>query len=380
MKNQLLYFALVFMMFSSCSKKSYTALYQDHTTMASNATPYFLSKNLLRVEVIYTLNEPRAYRNGIDQALTSSTTKLTIEDPIKITNILVPDQSHTFVLTGNQIPDALFVDAESQTNPQVEGETISLPSEIIAYKGPYASASLTDTSLEAEAYRSVLEIMNNISEIKTQKDIDLTLKIVSFYKSQIKVLNEDFKPYIKKSKVKYTTIIDPTTLYTEAGFWSKTVENTIYHTINPKHIFENVEFLNDALTLQFPQVEVSSLPQFVTEQGVEGVVYRIPAAVDFTLSLKDVFVESDSLSLAQLGSTEVLSVKDLESYEDAPAILFKAEHVEGTQNFQEKIENLEFQFNDNIENSQQVLRKEYEDKLVTIDLLLKRLQERKTEL
>ncbi|QXP78485.1 MULTISPECIES: hypothetical protein [Winogradskyella] len=380
MKNTLLYFTLILGLFSSCSKKSYTALYKEGSTLTANETQYHLSKNLLKLEVIYTLNEPRVSINGIDQALTSSSTKVTIEDPIKITKLLVADQSQTFVVTGKQLSETSFVNTGINGKNSIQKQTISIPSSEIMARNTLPVASLTDSNIEAEAYSAILEMNDKLDKITTKDEAELALNLISFYKSQFKMLNEDFKPYVKKSKIKYTVIIDPTALYSEENRWSNTKDDKIYHTIYPKHIFESKGVLKDILTLEIPKPEASLASQLEIEEGIEGVVYRSPSTVNFTLSLKDVFVASDSLALAQSGTVKTISIKDLENNEGVAIQLFKSKNLENTQEFQEKIEPLDFDYNDTIESSQEVIKSEYKEKLKHIDLLINKLQERQAEL
>ncbi|MGJ8549355.1 hypothetical protein [Winogradskyella wichelsiae] len=377
MKNTLLYFVLMLSLLSSCSKKSYTALYKEGSTLTPNETKYHLSKNLLKLEVIYTLNEPRVLKNGIDQALTSSSTKVTIEDPIKITKLLVADQSQTFVVTGKQLSETSFVNTGINGKNSIQEQTISIPSSEIMARNTLPAASLTDSSIEAEAYSAILEMNDKLNKVTTKDQAELALNLISFYKSQFKMLNEDFKPYVKKSKIKYTVIIDPTALYSEENRWSNINDDKIYHTIYPKHIFENKGVLKDILTLEIPKPEALSTPPL---ENKEGIIYRSPSTVNFTLSLKDVFIASDSLALAQSGTVKTISIKDLENAEGVAVLLFKSNKSKSTQGFQEKIEPLDFDYNETIENSQEVIKSEYEEKLKNIDLLINKLQERQAEL
>ncbi|WP_458627047.1 hypothetical protein [Winogradskyella sp. PC D3.3] len=380
MKNQLSYFVLLFVLLSSCGKKTYTALYQGDGTIITDKTQYQLSKTLLKLDVIYTVNEPRVFKNGVDQALTTSTTKITIEDPIKMTKLLVADPSQTFVTTGHLLPEALFVNAAAHAKSHVEGETISVPSEPITTNETLRLASLTDSSIEAEAYASVLKMKDNIDKVTTKEDAELALNIVFFYKSQFTMINEDFKPYVKKTKLKYTIIIDPTELYSEEGRWSNTQDHSIFHTIYPKHIFKNRGILNTILTLEFPKPEVSLLPELENKATVEGVVYRLPSKANFTVALNDTFVASDALGLAQLGAVKMVSLKDLEKMEGAPAMFFKPNAKDDILKFEEKLVELDFDSSATIEASQMAIKSAYAEKLKNIDLLIESLQERKNEL
>jgi len=126
LKNQYSYFVLLLVILSSCSSKTYTALYQESDISVSNQTPYYLPKNLLQLEVIYTLNEPRVEKNRIDLPLSTSNTKITIEDPIQVTNLLAPDTSRKFVITGKQLTNSQFINGNSLQKNTYKEETTTI--------------------------------------------------------------------------------------------------------------------------------------------------------------------------------------------------------------------------------------------------------------
>ncbi|RCW92456.1 hypothetical protein [Winogradskyella arenosi] len=378
MKHQLYVFVLLCFTLSSCSQKTYTRLLREQTVTTSEETPYFLPKHVLKLELTYTLNEPRVLKNGIDLALTSSSTKITIEDPIIVTPILVADTSKTFIASGKALPESVFFNPDEKTNGQEK--ILRIPStKMKAYNG-LPSASLTDSSIEVEAYSAVLELMENIDKISNKDEADMALKLISFYKSQFTLLNENFKPYLKKSKLKYTVIIDPTALYSEEGRWSNIAGNKMYHTIFPKHIFKGKGNLSEQLTFEFSQPEPSERPQFINEQPIEGIVYRTPAEANFKFAVETVFEEFRDLELAQFGASKTISIKALEKGEDMPVVLFKSEDVEKNRNFETKVEALDFDSAKIMEISQEEIKREYEEKLKFIGLLIKKVQARKAEL
>lgn len=380
MKNKIPYFVLLLLILTSCSKKNYTALYQEGNAIQSKNTLYYLSKNLLKLEVIYTLNEPRVSKNGIDEALPTSTTKITIEDPIEITKLWVPDPSKTFIITGKTLSDDFFVNGGAQATQSIQGEKMRIALEKNRDVESLPSTSFSYSNIEAEAYSAVLEMNDNIEKVTTKKEAGLALSIMSFYRSQFRMLNEDFKPYVKKSKLKYTIIIDPTALYSKEGHWSEIKSNRIYHTIFPKHIFKNKELLNTNIILEFPKPEVLLPHPLENGTAVEGLVYRNEPKVDFALKLNDSLVTSNSLRLAQLGAYQTISVKDFDKRVGTSVMIFKSNGLNKGLEFEEKIEPLDFDATESIEASQKAIKQAYEEKLKAINLLIKRLQERKNEL
>ncbi|WP_299779020.1 hypothetical protein [uncultured Formosa sp.] len=386
MKNNILYFALLLVILSSCSRKSYTALYHEDAVLEQNETTYNLSKNLLKLEIIYTLNEPRVLKNGVDEELTTSNTKITVEDPIKITKLLVADPSQTFVLKGKQLSDEYFVNPDSYDNT-ISSETIS--DVIVAQdnEDSVLSSSLTDSNKEAKAYGAVIEISDNISKIQTKIDAKFTLDLVSFYKSQFTTVNDDFKPYVKKSKVKYTVVIDPSAIDSTVGNWANVSANKILHTIYPKHIFKDNMELMDTITLETSNINAFKHPLLANQESIEGIVYRMPSSEHLNVKINNQVLKGESLLLAQFGNLETISVTDLKKNVNPNVILFKSKTVQNaiaknakTASINDSVEQLDFDSNETVEASQETIRNEYEKKLKHIDLLINKLQERQAEL
>lgn len=384
MKTNFLYVVLLLVMLSSCSRKSYTTLYHKNTPFEPKDTKYYLPKNVLKFEVIYTLNEPRVQKGAIDEALSTSSTKVTIEDPIVITKLLVADESKTFLITGKQLSEASFVNVDNDENDRILEETLNISLEKNEAVTGQKFSSFTDSSVEAEAYSAVLEIKNNISKIKTKEENKLTLNIVSFYKSQFKSLNEDFQPYIKKHKVKYTVIIDPSELYSKDGNWSNIEGDKIYHTIFPEHVFKEKGILNDVITVKVTKPDVPLLEGLENHGSIDGIVYRTSSASSIEILLNDYSLSKDTLALAQLGQFKTVSAKKLQKEKMKSVVLFKSEDSENTTNtttiFKEKVEPLAFDSSEIMAVSQKAIQVEYKEKLKNIDLLLKKLKEREAEL
>src|SRR5690606_30236861 len=126
-----------------------------------------------------------------DLALTSSSTKITVENPISVTKLLVADETKTYVVTGKQLPESAFLNNGTNGVPHIEGKTFQIPATKIKVYNELPPASLTDSSIEAEAYNAVTELKENIPKITTKDEADMALKLVRFYKGQFKMLNED---------------------------------------------------------------------------------------------------------------------------------------------------------------------------------------------
>ncbi|SFJ32030.1 hypothetical protein [Olleya namhaensis] len=378
MKKPIFFFALLLVLLMSCNQKSYTVMHADTSVLTGDEVAYHLSKDLLKLEIIYTLNEPKLYKTSANHPLISNNAKVTIEDPIKITKLLVADTSQTFFITGQKLSDAFFVNTGETAQNSIAKDTVIIDANHIK-KGNTLSF-LTDSNIEVGAYNSVLEIKNNISKITTKDEAEFTLELLHLYKKQSIRTGHDVKRYIKKTKLKYTVIIDPSQRYANQGHWSEIKNDKIYHTIAPDYLFGEQVTLNDVVTLEFPMPKTDSLPSVSTQKPLEGVVYRSLPAVNFTLSLNDTRVASDSLSLTQLGTLKTMSVKDLERSNEASVLLFKSTKQEKTFKTEEKMEQLEYDSSKAIEASQIAIKSEYKAKLNDIDALIKTIETRKSDL
>ncbi|QDO94499.1 hypothetical protein FNB79_11155 [Formosa sediminum] len=371
MKNLQLYFVLLLVILSSCSRKTYTALYQDNHLDSSKVTSYFLPKHVLKLEIVYTINEPRVVYKGIDQALTSSPTKVTIEDPILITKHIVADQSQAYILSGKQVADKYFKTEQNYEAKDVDTITV-FPIDKDTHTAA-SSVSLTDSSREEDAYAAVLEMLNNISKIQTKQDAVFTLDLVSFYKMQFTQINEDYKPYVKKNKVKYTVIVDPL------------IQNHEDYTIYPSHIFSDAMVLMDTVTIVFPKVKAIKANVFNAQDVVEGVAYRSLDTKPIHVKMNTDHLQTTASSYHQFETIKLISASDLKTKKNQDVILFDThiaplEFQEVLFNLHDTVEDLNFNKPQSITESQISIKKAYKEKLQKIDLLIKKLEERKAAL
>ncbi|REE08155.1 hypothetical protein DFQ09_10831 [Winogradskyella pacifica] len=383
MKNTLLFLVLTLVLCSSCNKKTYSALYHDNLVLEQNDTRYYLPKDLLKFEIIYTLNEPRYQKGDVDRVLKLQPTKITIEDPIVITKLSVPDTSKMFVITGKQLSETRFVsmDIDSE-NSALEKTTSTSVNHKDSKMHDYSA--LTTSRMETKMYDAVIELKNNIPEIVSKKEAERSLNTMSFYKSQFKILNEDFQPYIKQYKVKYTVVIDPLQLYYKDGNWSSIEGDNVYHSIFPEHIFVDKGDLNDIITVKVTQPKAALLDELVSEEPVEGIIYRNTSPLNIEVALNDSTLLTDTLALTQLETFKTISVKDFEAAEPTSVLLFKFKTSKTSTdiipNFLENTEPIDFNSSETIAESQIAIKKAYKEKLQNIDLLIEKLKERKAEL
>lgn len=226
----------------------------------------------------------------------------------------------------------------------------------------------------------MLELLNNIYKIKTKKDLEMTYNLVSFYKAKFKTLNNDFKPFIKKSKIKYTVVIDPAKLYTDEGKWSELKDNQLYHTIYPTHIFEENSVLLDTIKLATPKLQELKIPTSSNTNPTEGIIHLQPCSTLLTAKINDVKLDSKKLNIVQYGSIKRIAKDDLKATNKSFPVLFKINSTERIINDIENIEPIEFNSSQTTTESQIAIEKAYKEKLQNINLLLEKLKERKATL
>lgn len=383
MKNTLLYVVLILVLCSSCSKKTYSALYHDNLVLEPNDTKYYLPKNLLKLEIIYTLNEPRYQKGDVDRILKMQPTKITIEDPIVITKLSVPDTSRVFVIQGKQLSDAHFLGMELDSeNSALEKITNTSVKNKDSKTHDYSS--FTTSQIESKMYDAVIELKNKLPKIVSKKEAERSLKTMSFYKSQLKILNEDFQPYIKQYKVKYTVVIDPLQLYSEDGNWSSIEEDNIYHSIFPEHIFEDKGDLTDIVIVKITKPKRSSLDELLNEEPVEGIIYRNTSPLNIEITLNDRSISKDTLALTQSETFKAISVKRFETAEAKSIVLFKPKTstniADAIPDFLESVELLDFDSDKISEVSQTAIKNKYKEKLKKIDSFIESIKARKATL
>ncbi|WP_179335445.1 hypothetical protein [Winogradskyella costae] len=383
MKNTLFYLALILVLCSSCSKKTYSTLYNDNLVLEQNDTRYYLPKDLLKFEIIYTLNEPRYQKGDIDRVLKMQPTKITIEDPIVMRRLSVPDTSKMFVITGKQLSESFFVSMEGcQENPELEKTTSTSINKKDSNVHDYSS--FTTSRMETKMYDAVIELKNNMPEIVSKKEAERSLNTISFYKSQFKILNEDFQPYVKQYKVKYTVIIDPLQLYNKDGNWSSIEGDDVYHSIFPEHIFEGKGDLNDIVTVKVTQPKADLLDELVSEEPIEGIIYRNTSPLKIEIALNDNTLSNDTLALTQLETFKTISVKDFEATSLESVLLFRPKAfiniADTIPDFLEDVELLDFDSDKISEVSQIAIKNKYKEKLKSIDSLIESLKAHKATL
>jgi hypothetical protein len=356
MKIKLLYLGIIILTLTACSKSLHTSLYDENSTIKNNGVAYNLPMNLLKVEITYTVNEPRIIINGKDESLTpKEQTKITIEDPIIVSSLLVADKSKTYLIKSHGISKNFFLKSDvdiklsdngllSSIDSDIEdnsidfaenlivstvklAKSVTAPNFIPTLSGHLSSENFflnEDAVLDGKSYKAILDIQENILAIKKKEELELAIKKIEFYKNQIDWYQKNFKTYIKKSKVKYTIIVDPAKIYSKKGSWSLVENNKIYHNIFPAYIFPNGSILEDTITLELPKINSIPFDSLNGQNSIRGIVYRSPSNVNIDITSNGNLLANNSIYLAQFGRTSILTVDSKRGGKKKTSLIFSS--------------------------------------------------------
>jgi hypothetical protein len=326
---------------------------------------YNLPKNLLKVEVTYTVYEPRVMSNGVDSRA-GEPAMITMETPLTVSTIVVPDEEQAFVLKQDRFSDDLFITSTISSKLTNEGLLLAVDADVEDKTIEVGEALLISAAKIAKTVAAPIPLVPssdgdpNGKQAFSQADIDaqeayhdqLMAQIVQLQKNRVavtdkvklEVLNSQIaetqkllawhlernRTYQKKHEVKYTVIIDPQTKY--AGMEGVTTDTSqsadgalciIDHTIQPTHLFKELGPVSET-----PRVtlRISIAHDRITNSGAEdrkglvgkdkriaGIVTRTPWAANVELGIatadgKPAMIGNNVAYLPQLGDMTSLPV------------------------------------------------------------------------
>jgi hypothetical protein len=109
MKKRLILSSLILLSFFSCKTvelESYT--YDSENDFDKRGIIYSLPKNLIKVEIVYTMRQEFERINGVEIKSKEVIPDITIDKPINVSSILMPDKDYEFILTGERITNDFF--------------------------------------------------------------------------------------------------------------------------------------------------------------------------------------------------------------------------------------------------------------------------------
>lgn len=381
MKKSLFYIIIITILLISCNNKSiYTSFYNEDEFIKNRGVSYNLPKNLIKVEISYTLRENRKLKKGIDLP-TDSISKISIEDPILISTILIPDKEKTFVIKNEEISNYFFnksdidiklsdnglltsIDSDIQdksfdfaekivvstaklasTIANPSGQIFNIKEEDVASdnkdnsknednENSYVKESqsktknkkqLEDVNFKEQEYFNAIEwIQKSIITAKNKEEIDLAKSKLNFYLEQLDWYRKNNKNYQKITKLKYTILIDPMKTYNKDGNWSELIGNKIYHHIYPKHIFPQNSEINDTITIELPYKNFKSLDNLSNVDLIKGVLYRNPSSVNVDITSNGRLLANSSLFLAQFGDITILPLNAKKFGDNKTSVVFSS--------------------------------------------------------
>ncbi len=129
MKRLLFVFAIL--SFTHCKiieLESY--VYNPKTDFNKAGIVYNLPKNFLKVEIVYTVRQEFKKVNGVDIKQKGVEPDVSIDKPIKVSSILMPDEEYEFRLTGKRISNKFFTKSTLDFNLTQNGVLKSIDADI----------------------------------------------------------------------------------------------------------------------------------------------------------------------------------------------------------------------------------------------------------
>lgn len=346
----------------SCSVELKSIKYSE--SKISEGVVYNLPKNLVKIEVSYTVREPYELVNGVEKRMTNSEAIIAIEKPIKVISKLIADKSKSYVLTGDRITNNFFTKSTLDFNltqdgllkaidTDIDDESAEFGEKLIISTGNIAKTFVAPQSkiasqLNAELASLMTQIQTVQSGTEEANQINLrmeelisqlfTLNYDSKLLTQIVILNEEFlsnnnkdslniisskikhlqsqiewyqknnKTFYKSKDIKYTAVIDPFIEYNRDEVKTEKVGTKYSHKIKPKNIFPS-----SVPAKKIPEIKITLIDnkqgEFTVDDEVNGIVVRHPASTKVDLEVNDNLYGSEIIYLAQLGNISTIPIK-----------------------------------------------------------------------
>lgn len=360
-KESLAIILLVFVACSSCSSSLNSTLYE--TTENKEGIVYSLPKNLIKVEITYTVKTPYELVNGIEHKLNSGQ-KISIDKPINILSTLEPNEDEAYVLSGSRISNNFFTKSNLDLKLSKKGLLTGIEVEIDDQSTEFgenliiSGTNLAKTLIAptSQAASEIIKTMDSVNDLKTHKNIsdiekhfldletkklNIQLKNITYDTylfDEIRQLNQSYinnynkdsiaiikskithltsqlqyfqlrnKTFYKSKELKYTALIDPFKKYSSNEISTSIINGDTYnHKILPQHIFPK------NLTNNIPKIEIQLVKKNTASpklpSNVEGIVVRNSASTTINLKIDDALYGSEVVFLAQLGNISTIPVK-----------------------------------------------------------------------
>lgn len=300
MKNILL---LLFLFLVFGCNRTLTSLEYAPAT-ASKGIYYNLPKSVVKVEIDYTVKRDYNLVNGVKDYQGNS--YASIEAPVRISTIAVPDTSQRYILTYKKHNNNYFFDdnysVEVGADARLKAVNWETENVIPDIMGNLVSTGLNVFKTLTQAKGDSLKSLTNDGQ-----------ELIADYEAEIlrldgKILEEstksksDLKPLIKQQELLTLRVAKLKLLYKKGQKDSKKISQTVY--INLEKDYSNNPFIKKTTNGGLMQFEIDlksrfkgiteetfptvrfSLPKPTThENGTEGIRYRIPEQVTYNLDI-----------------------------------------------------------------------------------------------
>lgn len=293
------------------------------TGLADKGIPYMLPKSLLKLDITYTVREETTLKNGAEKL--AKNTRVTVEKPIKISQVFIPDSTKVLSLSADTVSDNAFL--ESALNYTFDGtgiiKSISADTKdnTLEAIGNAVSTGIKIASIAAvagadvpdavqplvvridELYRSIgaQAVNGNAKQLKESLDeIKLLESVISEYqKSNTKT--------VKESDVEYSIVIDID-------------KDCVTDSKNTRCTIAPNKLIHDLPAAVMPPVIVrlsltsddkkNSVLKIDSDTVYAGILYRLPKPVTMTIEANSsrTLVYRNTVFLPQYGQLYVANV------------------------------------------------------------------------
>lgn len=374
MKKILLSAFAIAVLFSSCSLSLESLKYVPENK--SEGIVYSLPKNLIKVEITYTVREAFELINGKESKIPTPPV-VTIDKPINVISTLVADPNNSFVLSGDRISNNFVLKSTLDFNltkdgilkgidTDIDDQSVEFGEQLIISSGNIAKTIISPQSqaltlltneinqisqqlLTANSDEQTMEnLQQNLQRLILQisllnYDTELAIKIrelneevfnnynkdsitvilskINHLENQLKAHQLNNKTFFKTTELKYTAVIDPFVKYNRDEIKTEEINNVFKHNIKAKSIFPN-DVLEASIPIATISLQNKAVENIEFSEKIEGIVVRHPASTKIDLEVDGNLYSSEIVSLAQLGNISTIPVKSKRAGKVKTALTF----------------------------------------------------------
>jgi hypothetical protein len=317
---------MVFLMLAICMQVSgctHSICTHVSTGISDKGIPYMLPKSLLKLDITYTVRDESTLEHSAEKL--NKITRVTVEKPIKISQVFVPDNSKVLSLSVDNIADSAFL--ESALNYTFDGtgviKSISADTKdhTLETVGNAVSAGLKVASIAAAAGADIpADLQPYVDRIEAlyremgaqsgkvdTKQIKAGLDEIKLWESVISEYRKANAKTVKESEVEYATVldVDRDCVTDDAGTRCTIAPNRLIHDL-PAAAMPPV-----IVTLSITSNDKRNSELRIDDTAAyDGILYRLPKAATMTIEANSsrTQVYKNNIFLPQYGQVYVANV------------------------------------------------------------------------